>query len=655
MTGVNNPYKCVCCHDVEFEHLYTSPEGEVIKKCRACGLIFTDIDCPEDMVVDCYGEEYYKQWHKESVRRQGMWRKRLRQLNKFCQPASLLDVGCGLGCFVKTARDSGWDVAATEVSEYAVNHISRKHNIDVMQGEINSIDFKGRKFDVVTMWHVLEHLDDPLKALEVVHSLLKDDGLLVIEVPNVYYLVQMVKSYLKTKNAFSLFTLKNNPEPHYFHFSVLSLKRLLRNAGFRVTNIFVGVYGEHQNGFFRRLKSRIYNVITVLVYLLSKKNIGVNTRIYAVKKKKPLSLAMVSLIVRRDLDKPLGNFQQIDIKHYYRMMPYDDMTSDELTETRLVKYRNGLDLFVKILKQRPDLIQGIDYILPAGLGEYLAILGLNLLCGIPFFFPVLENRPIEKKFNRVLAFPLKLCLRFYAARALFVIPLNRGAENNLVSTNVSKDKFKKILWGCWGVDLEEFSPRIKPVLLADDNQRMILFAGRLHYSKGISYLLEAFDKLRKEYHLKLVIIGDGEEKENILEFCDQRGLTGNVILKGSVKNEQMPGYFRAACITVTPSITTKRWEEQVGMTNIQSLACGVPVVSTYSGAIPEFIKDKEVGLLVKEKDADQLYKAIKELLENKKLYNQMSLAARQYCLERFDILKNIRIAEKLLLDSNRSL
>ena len=64
---------------------------------------------------------------------------------------------------------------------------------------------------------------------------------------------------------------------------------------------------------------------------------------------------------------------------------------------------------------------------------------------------------------------------------------------------------------------------------------------------------------------------------------------------------------------------------------------------------------KEVGLLVKEKDADQLYKAIKELLENKKLYNQMSLAARQYCLERFDILKNIRIAEKLLLDSNRSL
>lgn len=369
-----------------------------------------------------------------------------------------------------------------------------------------------------------------------------------------------------------------------------------------------------------------------------------------IKKNRLLTLAMVSLDVRRDLDKPLDNFQQIKIRHYYRRMPYDDMTSAESTNMRLVRYKNGWDLFIKILKQKPDIIQGIEpYTFPAGLGEYLAVIGLNLLYRIPFFFPMLENRPVHKKFGRVLAPLLKLYLRFYAARALFVIPLNQGAEKNLLEAGISRDKFRKVLWGCWGVDLSEFSPQSQPAFLAHNGRKVILFAGRLHYSKGISYLLEAFDRLRKEYPLRLLIVGDGEEKQNIVEFCDRRGLVDDIILKGSVKNEQMPGYFRAAYITVTPSITTKRWEEQVGMVNIQSLACGIPVVSTYSGAIPEFVKDKVVGLLVKEKDVEQLYLAIKELLEDRQMYCQMSSSARQYCLERFDIKKNIALAEELIL------
>jgi 2-polyprenyl-3-methyl-5-hydroxy-6-metoxy-1,4-benzoquinol methylase len=196
---------------------------------------------------------------------------------------SLLDVGCGLGDFVTIAKNNGWDVTATELSKYAADYVLKAAGIDVIHGEISNVDFGFKKFNVITMWRVLEHMDDPLKALKIVHHLLKEDGLLVVEVPNAYYLVQLLKNYLKTRNFFSSFILDGSPEPHLVHFSVESLKKLLADTGFRIKNIYVGIYGEHQSGILRRLKSKIYNISTILVYLLSRKNIGVNTRIYAVK------------------------------------------------------------------------------------------------------------------------------------------------------------------------------------------------------------------------------------------------------------------------------------------------------------------------------------------------------------------------------------
>jgi len=647
---VNDVEKCACCHKTEFKRLYADSEGETIRRCCACGLICGGSVQQEKAADSYYGEDYYKEWTKETESRKGMWAKRLNELGEFCPKGSLLDVGCGLGDFAGMARDEGWDVAATEISSYAAGDVSKKRGIEVKCGEVTDIDFGQQRFDAVTMWHVLEHMPDPLKALKKIHGLLKEEGLLVIEVPNVYYLVLMIKSWFRTKNLYSALTLSNNPEPHYVHFSVQSLKKLLRKTGFDTVKICVGIYGEHQRGFLRRLKSRIYNIMTVLVYILCGKNIGVNTRIYARKKKARISMAMVSLDVRRDLDKPLDNFERIDIKHYYKKMPYNDMAPADLTDARLVKYKNGLDLFFKILKQKPDIIQGIEpYTFPAGLSEYLAITGLNLLYRIPFFFPMLENRPVGKKFGAVLAPLLKLYLWFYAKRALFVIPLNQGAEKNLLEAGVSKDKFRKIIWGCWGVDPEEFCP--EPAPPSDNGRKTIFFAGRLHYSKGISYLLEAFDRLRKEYPLKLVIAGSGEEKENIIEFCNTTGLIDHVVLTGSVNNAQMPDYFRAAYVTVTPSITVKRWEEQVGMINIQSMACGTPVVSTRSGAIPEFVEDGKTGLLVEEKDAQGLYEAVKKLLDDKDLYSKLSIAARQYCLERFCDKTNIAKAEDFVRES----
>ena len=91
-------------------------------------------------------------------------------------------------------------------------------------------------------------------------------------------------------------------------------------------------------------------------------------------------------------------------------------------------------------------------------------------------------------------------------------------------------------------------------------------------------------------------------------------------LLGTVKNRDLPPHFRNADVFIAPSITTHRWEEQVGMTNIQAMASGVPVISTLSGAIPEYVPDGVAGILVPEQDPRALAEAIRRITVDNELH-----------------------------------
>jgi len=150
--------------------------------------------------------------------------------------------------------------------------------------------------------------------------------------------------------------------------------------------------------------------------------------------------------------------------------------------------------------------------------------------------------------------------------------------------------------------------------------------------------------------VKLVVIGDGPLRGGVERYSKDNNMEENIVTLGIVKHRDLPPYFRAVDLTVTPSITTKRWEEQIGMVNIQSMACGTPVVSTRSGAIPEYVKHDETGILVPERDVDSLAGAIKKLLEEGELRKKFGKNARKYVVENFDAKKNIETNEKIVLD-----
>ncbi len=170
-----------------------------------------------------------------------------------------------------------------------------------------------------------------------------------------------------------------------------------------------------------------------------------------------------------------------------------------------------------------------------------------------------------------------------------------------------------------GVDLEVFSPGAKQRkgFQIDEDEFVILFVGWFLPRKGIDFLLLALRELLEDTSLKhkrirLLAIGSGPGKDRVDEVVARLGIDHACCFPGALPYDRMPEAFRAADVFVLPSIATPEWQEQFGMSLIEAMACGLPVISTWSGAIPEIVGD--AGILCQPNDSLGLYAALKDLI-----------------------------------------
>lgn len=136
----------------------------------------------------------------------------------------VLDIGCGAGGNLKTLQDQGWEPYGIEMSEIAAAHARELTGGEIHTGTLESAPFPPGSFDLVLMSHSLEHLPSPLDALRRIHRLLKDNGLLVVSVPNVHSL---------EFKLFGRWWFPLDPPRHLYHFDRNSLTAALERAGFR--------------------------------------------------------------------------------------------------------------------------------------------------------------------------------------------------------------------------------------------------------------------------------------------------------------------------------------------------------------------------------------------------------------------------------------
>jgi len=222
-----------------------------IFKCNHCGYIFDNPRPTFDEIKSFYSNEgkygalIRKMWLKEEKARDILWQRRLVKLKKLKENGALLDIGAGIGQFLQLAKND-FEVLGTEISKIAIAIAKAKYDLNLIEGRIEDIDFGHRRFDVITLFHVLEHVPDPSSLLKRCYDLLSKDGVLIIATPNeidsfrrtiIRLLSVLPVSRFRKYGKFGLPKLelgKSLNEIHLSHFTLSTLRWLIKKSNFIV-------------------------------------------------------------------------------------------------------------------------------------------------------------------------------------------------------------------------------------------------------------------------------------------------------------------------------------------------------------------------------------------------------------------------------------
>jgi len=183
-----------------------------------------------------------------------MWDKRARRLETFAQGGRILDIGAGTGAFLhRLAQGGGWQIDGTEISAQAVELARIHYGITLRHGPLGAIALPANRYDVITLWHVLEHVPDVRATLSEVARLLRPGGLAMIAVPNdslaVRLPVVIARDAIRRSPRSNLRLMMGAPVPgdeiHLQHFSQTTLTRTVRRAGMAVR--YVGIDDHYPN------------------------------------------------------------------------------------------------------------------------------------------------------------------------------------------------------------------------------------------------------------------------------------------------------------------------------------------------------------------------------------------------------------------------
>lgn len=227
---------CLFCGVRDEELRFAQPPFRVVR-CRRCGLTYVTPRLPSDALHAMYQEEY---WASDRAKDFGYtayladaelyletFRMRSEVLEPYARPPGrLLEVGCAAGFFLKVMHDQGWETTGLEIASPMVAHARERLGLpDVRHGDLLDADLPERHFDVVALWDVIEHLEDPRDHLARAVELLAPGGVLVLETQNVasWFARALGRRWTHYKH-----------EEHLYHFEPATVRRLLEDVGLRV-------------------------------------------------------------------------------------------------------------------------------------------------------------------------------------------------------------------------------------------------------------------------------------------------------------------------------------------------------------------------------------------------------------------------------------
>jgi SAM-dependent methyltransferase len=163
------------------DELLTQP----LVRCRRCGLQFVSPRVVASAILDGYAAGADPEYVSQMAARVRTFARTLTHIERLAGGRGrLLDIGTAAGAFLKAATDAGWDAAGIEPNGWLADWGRKQYGVCIHVGSMDDVPLEG-PFDVITLWDVIEHTPDPLQVLGRVNTLLRPDGLLVVNYPDI--------------------------------------------------------------------------------------------------------------------------------------------------------------------------------------------------------------------------------------------------------------------------------------------------------------------------------------------------------------------------------------------------------------------------------------------------------------------------------------
>lgn len=234
---------CLVCGHNKFSTLFSckdfvaTNENFQLERCENCSFLFTN---PRPTISEI--GKYYQsdQYISHAGKKKGLIynlydivrdfsiKQKLNLIKKYHSKGKLMDLGCGLGYFLNGVKlDKTFDTLGVDVSDDAVEYVKRTFGIDV-KNESELANLEKHSFDIITQWHVLEHVHYLNERMQQLHHLLKQDGTMFIAVPN---------SKSKDAEKYKEFWDGYDVPRHLYHFNQKSFSLLMEKHGFVIVEI----------------------------------------------------------------------------------------------------------------------------------------------------------------------------------------------------------------------------------------------------------------------------------------------------------------------------------------------------------------------------------------------------------------------------------
>jgi glycosyltransferase involved in cell wall biosynthesis len=354
------------------------------------------------------------------------------------------------------------------------------------------------------------------------------------------------------------------------------------------------------------------------ILLLSCAN-SIHTKRWAISlAQRNIEICLFSL--EKNNDTEYGNFSNITvITGGFRNNSSKD---GEMSKLTLIQY---LPKLLKVIRNfKPDIVHA-HYATSYGL--------LGALCGFkPFVLSVWGSDVYD--FPKV-SFIHKLMIQFNLYRADKIL-----STSHVMASETKKYTNKEIHVTPFGIDLLKFK-KMKVDSIFPPETIVVGTVKTLSSKYGIDYLIRAF-KIVKENNsdlsLKLMIVGEGEDKIKLVNLCENLNISGDVIFVGKVNNDLVPNYINMMDIYVALSIS-----ESFGVAIVEASACEKPVVVSNVGGLPEVVDNIKTGFVVKSKNPEEAANAIEKLILDKDLRIAMGKAGRERVKELYNWDENVSL------------